>query len=54
MWFSHIAVEVPRDNTRTNDYQTVVDAEYNIEASNFLPEIEKINIDLSKYDTIIL
>ena len=38
----------------SDDYQTVVDDEQNSEASNHLPEIEDINIDLSKYDEIIL
>lgn len=38
----------------STDYQKVVDDEQNSESSNHLPEIEKINIDLSKYDTIIL
>lgn len=47
-------LEIKTINPYSNDYQTVVDDEHNSEASNFLPEIEKINIDLSKYDTIIL
>lgn len=38
----------------SDDYQTVVDDEQNSEASNHLPGIEDINIDLSKYDEIIL
>ena len=38
----------------SDDYQTVVDDEQNSEESNHLPEIEDINIDLSKYDEIIL
>lgn len=38
----------------SNDYQTVVDDEHNSEASNHLPEIQNINIDLSKYDEIIV
>lgn len=38
----------------SNDYQTVVDDEHNSEASNHLPEIENINMDLSKYDEIIV
>lgn len=37
-----------------DDYDTVVNDEQNSEASNFLPEIQDINIDLSKYDEIIL
>lgn len=38
----------------SNDYQTVVDDEQNSEASNHLPEIKDINVDLTKYDEIIL
>ena len=38
----------------SNDYETVVNDEQNSEASSHLPEIQKIDIDLSKYDTIIL
>lgn len=38
----------------STDYQTVVDDEHNSEASNYLPEIENIDIDLSQYDEIIL
>ena len=38
----------------SEDYDTVVNDEKNSEASNFLPEIQDINIDLSKYDEIIL
>lgn len=38
----------------SNDYQTVVDDEQNSEASNYLPEIKDINVDLTKYDEIIL
>lgn len=38
----------------SNDYQTVVDDEHNGEVSNHLPEIEDINVDLSKYDEIII
>ncbi len=38
----------------SNDYETVVNDEHNSEASNYLPEIQKINVDLSKYDEIIL
>ena len=36
------------------DYDTVVNDEHNSEASNYLPKIEEINVDLSKYDEIIL
>lgn len=38
----------------SEDYQSVVDDEHNSEASNYLPEIQDIDIDLSKYDEIIL
>ena len=38
----------------SNDYQTVVDDEQNSEASNHLPEIQKIDVDLIQYDEIIL
>lgn len=38
----------------SNDYQTVVDNEQNSETSNHLPEIETINMNLSKYDEIIV
>ncbi|MGN1269323.1 MAG: flavodoxin, partial [Clostridia bacterium] len=38
----------------SKDYQSVVDDEQNSERSNYLPEIQDINIDLSKYDEIIL
>lgn len=38
----------------SDDYQSVVDDEQNSEASNHLPEIKDINVDLTKYDEIIL
>ena len=38
----------------SNDYQTVVEDEQNSEASNHIPEIKDININLDEYDTIIL
>ena len=38
----------------SKNYDTVVNDEQNGEASNHLPEIQDINIDLSKYDEIIL
>lgn len=38
----------------SSDYQTVVDDQQNSEASNHLPEIKDINVDLTKYDEIIL
>lgn len=38
----------------SSNYEEVVNDEKNSETSNYLPEIEKINIDLNEYDTIIL
>ena len=38
----------------SEDYQSVVDDEQNSEACNYLPEIQDIGVDLSKYDEIIL
>ncbi len=38
----------------SNDYDAVVNDEQNSESSNNLPEIQEINVDLSKYDEIIL
>ena len=38
----------------SDNYQEVVDDENNSETSNYLPEIEDINIDLSKYKEIII
>ena len=38
----------------STNYQTVVDDEQNSEASNHLPEIQNININVDDYDTIIL
>lgn len=38
----------------SEDYDTVVNDEQNSEASNHLPEIQEIDVDLSKYDEIIL
>lgn len=38
----------------STDYDTVVNDEQNSESSNHLPEIQKIDIDLNKYDEIIL
>ncbi len=38
----------------SNDYDTVVNDEQNQEASDFLPEIQEIGVELSKYDEIIL
>lgn len=38
----------------STDYQQVVDEEQNNSSSNETPELKKINVDLSKYDEIIL
>lgn len=38
----------------SSDYDKVVNDEQNQEASDYLPQIEKINVDLSKYNKIIL
>lgn len=38
----------------SDNYQEVVDDENNSETSNYLPEIEDINIDLNKYNEIII
>lgn len=38
----------------SEDYDTVVNDEQNSEASNHLPEIQDIDIDLNNYDEIIL
>ena len=38
----------------SEDYGTVVNDEQNSEASNHLPEIQENDVDLSKYDEIIL
>ena len=38
----------------SEDYNKVVDDEQNSEVSNHLPKIQAINVDLSKYDEIIL
>lgn len=38
----------------SEDYDTVVNDEQNSEANNHLPEIQEIDVDLSKYDEIIL
>ena len=38
----------------SQDYEAVVNDEQNSEASNYLPEIQKIDVDISKYDEIII
>lgn len=47
-------LEIKTVTPYSNDYNTVINDEHNSEASNYLPEIEKINVDLNMYDTIIL
>lgn len=47
-------LEIETVKPYSKDYDTVVNDEQNSEASNHLPEIKQINIDLSDYDTIIL
>lgn len=47
-------LEIQTVKPYSNDYDTVVNDEQNSEASNHLPEIKKIDIDLNKYDEIIL
>jgi len=38
----------------SSDYQKVVNDEHNSQASKYLPQIQAVEIDLSKYDEIIL
>lgn len=38
----------------SSDYQKVVNDEHNSQASKYLPKIQAVEIDLSKYDEIIL
>ncbi len=38
----------------SSDYETVVNDEHNSERSNYIPEILNGNLDVSKYDRIIL
>lgn len=38
----------------SESYQSVVDEEQNLEGSNHLRKYQDINVDLSKYDNIIL
>lgn len=38
----------------SSNYDDVVNDEQNSEASNHLPELQKYNIDLGKYDTVII
>lgn len=48
------SIEIKTVIPYSEDYDTVVNDEQNSEASNHLPEIQNIDIDLSKYDEIIL
>lgn len=47
-------LEIKTEVPYSNDYDTVVNDEHNSEASNYLPEIQDISLDLSKYNEIIL
>ena len=47
-------LELKRVEPYSSDYNEVVNDEQNGENSNIISEIEDINIDLSKYDEIIL
>ena len=47
-------LEIKTVKPYSKDYDSVVNDEQNSEASNFLPKIQDIDIDLSKYDEIIL
>lgn len=47
-------LEIKTEVPYSEDYNKVVNDEQNSEASNYLPKIQKIDIDLSKYDEIIL
>lgn len=47
-------VEIKTVVPYSEDYDTVVNDKKNSETSNYLPEIQKMDIDLSKYDTIII
>ena len=47
-------VELKPIKPYSTNYQEVVDDEQNSEASNIIPEIQKVDVDLSKYDKIII
>ena len=47
-------LELKRVVPYSSDYNAVVNDEQNSENSNIITEIEDINIDLNKYDEIIL
>lgn len=48
------SIEIKTVIPYSKDYDTVVNDEQNSEASNHLPEIQDLGIDLNKYDEIIL
>lgn len=48
------SIEIKTVIPYSEDYDTVVNDEQNSEASNHLPDIQNIGIDLSKYNEIIL
>ena len=47
-------IEIKPVKPYSTDYQTVVDEEQNNESTKKTPDIQKMNIDLSKYDEIII
>lgn len=47
-------VELKPIKPYSTNYQEVVDDEQNSEASNIIPEIQKLEVNLSKYDKIII
>ena len=47
-------LEIKTITPYSDDYDSVVNDEQNSESSNYLPEIQNINVDFNKYDTIIL
>ena len=47
-------LEIKHEKAYSRDYELVVSEEQNNSSSNKTPEIENINIDLSKYDEIII
>lgn len=47
-------LEIKTNVPYSNNYDDVVNDEQNSEASNHLPEIQEYNIDLDKYDTVII
>lgn len=47
-------LEIKTIQPYSDDYDSVVNDEHNGERSNFLPEIQKTDMDLGQYDEIIL